>query len=799
MKFLSLLFSFMFFFNLHTFAQDACIGFEPQHIGSYSASTGISPGQTIFTTEGVDVSMQPMTYITGGTNFGNLDIYEPSWTGIGSSIVAYPSNVNMVFDFSNLPQQVSQVSFSFGDGGGEENISVNGSSVWIGDIENAPMNIAPNVTLQVNSFSTGTGIIGTAVFTGFIDELWIGGQEMEIDDICWQYAADNCIRFEGLVAGSQYNSSMYSPGDIFYTENDVPMSLEIFEWIGGGSGFDVLFVNNPSWLGLGFGNVVSPGNINVAFDFTQLPATPAYVKLEFADGGGHENIAVNGSPLFVGELSDLPNNYFPNVYASVLTTGTFTGILELTGEIHSLTIGGQEFELDNVCWEYASDYCIEFEGLTPDTYYGSSSGYTAGDVFYTEDGVPVSLESFSDSFGTYFFDTYVANPSFLGIGWGNVVFPSNVSLQFDFSGFPAGYVSALSFEFADGGGNENIAVNGETLYINELIDAPMNIASGVILSFMQVNGRGTAYLSGNIHTLLIGGQELEVDNFCFSPAIAPCPTPTNLQVAEATSTTALFTWDAVNGAIAYEFQGRKAGNANWGSATVNVPQAYNLGPHSPNEVYEWRVRTICGNETSEWSPIQTFVSPACVAPEIPTDLEAVFEPNGCGTLRLQWQAVDGATSYRLAGKRDNPNAAWQTWNITDNYREFSNIPNGNSYRWTVQAFCETEGSGWALPPQVFTFNSNCLGKTIGEDPFATSEKANISVYPNPAKNMVMVSSDLGNEVISVELFDIVGRQLLSEKGNDMLRLDIGHLEEGYYMLKINTALEQKTEKLFIQR
>jgi len=92
-----------------------------------------------------------------------------------------------------------------------------------------------------------------------------------------------------------------------------------------------------------------------------------------------------------------------------------------------------------------------------------------------------------------------------------------------------------------------------------------------------------------------------------------------------------------------------------------------------------------------------------------------------------------------------------------------------------------------------------LGKTIGEDPFATSEKANISVYPNPAKNMVMVSSDLGNEVISVELFDIVGRQLLSEKGNDMLRLDIGHLEEGYYMLKINTALEQKTEKLFIQR
>ena len=92
-----------------------------------------------------------------------------------------------------------------------------------------------------------------------------------------------------------------------------------------------------------------------------------------------------------------------------------------------------------------------------------------------------------------------------------------------------------------------------------------------------------------------------------------------------------------------------------------------------------------------------------------------------------------------------------------------------------------------------------MGKTIGEDPLATSAKARISVYPNPAKNMVMVSSDLGNEAISVELFDIVGRKLLSQKGNDVLRLDISHLKEGYYMLQINTALEQKTEKLFVQR
>ncbi|MGB1205945.1 MAG: T9SS type A sorting domain-containing protein [Chitinophagales bacterium] len=788
----------MFLITQNVVAQNGCIGFESSHIGYYGGSTGYTPGQTIFTTQGVDVSIQPMTYATGGTSFDALDIYTPSWTGIGADIVALPSNINMVFNFSSLPQQVSQVSFSFGDGGGQENISVNGNNVWIGDIENAPMNIAPNVTLQVSSFPTQTGIIGTAVFTGFIDELWIGGQEMEIDDICWNYAAENCIRFEGIATGD-YNSSAYSPGDVIYTENGVPMSLETFEWMSGGSGFYSLFINNPSWSGLGFGNVASPNNINVKFDFTQLPETPAYIKLEFADGGGHENIAVNGSPLYVGELTDLPSNYFPNVYASTVTTGLYSGILELTGDIHTLTIGGQELEMDNICWEYASDYCIEFEGLTPNDYYGGLSGQSVGDVFYMEDGVPVSLQNFTDNFGTLFYDAYVTNPSFLGIGWGNVVFPSNVSLQFDFSGLAGGYVSALSFEFADGGGNENIAVNGETLYINELIDAPMNIANGVTLSFMQVNGRGTAYLNGNIHTLLIGGQELEVDNFCFSPAVVSCATPTNLQVTEATSTTALFTWNAVNGAFAYDFQGRKVGSTNWGNATVSLPETYNLGPHSPNQAYEWRVRTVCGNGTSAWSPIQTFISPACVAPEMPMNLQAVFEPNGCNTLRLQWEAVAGATSYRLAGKKDNPNAAWKTWDLTDTYRDFNNIPTGNNYRWTVQAFCETEGSGWVSPTPVFTFNSNCLGKVTGEDPFATSEKANISVFPNPAKNIVTISSDLTNEDISVEVFDIIGRKVLSQKGNDMLRLDIGHLEEGYYMLQINTVLEQKTEKLFIQR
>ena len=101
---------------------------------------------------------------------------------------------------------------------------------------------------------------------------------------------------------------------------------------------------------------------------------------------------------------------------------------------------------------------------------------------------------------------------------GNYVFMGNLSLLLNFDA-AAGAVQEVCFDFTDGGGDENFAVNGSPVVITQAFSeiADLDIP-GVTISLTTVGSSlesGTVCISGNIESLLLGGQEFGVDNVCF--------------------------------------------------------------------------------------------------------------------------------------------------------------------------------------------------------------------------------------------------------------------------------------------
>ncbi len=122
--------------------------------------------------------------------------------------------MSVVFDFTSLPFQVSQVTFEFAEligNVGLENLQVNGESMFVGQLPNAPTDIAQGVTLTVEIVQRPNVISGTVTLAGPINSLLIGGQELWIDNVT--------ARSQAPASDIVINEILYDPNyDDFGTE-----------------------------------------------------------------------------------------------------------------------------------------------------------------------------------------------------------------------------------------------------------------------------------------------------------------------------------------------------------------------------------------------------------------------------------------------------------------------------------------------------------------------------------------------------------------------------------------------------
>lgn len=316
-----------------------------------------------------------------------------------------------------------------------------------------------------------------------------------------------CVEFESLNLGDQFGNGINSIGDEILVENNIRVSVEYFEYETSGGTFGLATVSDGS-SGINSSHDVFLSNINFKFDFSYFDEVPNYITFDFVDQGGHENLAVNGGTIYAGELANaaLPSG----VILFISGMGSYYRAT-LLGDISSLTVGGQEFSIDNICIDNVdvSTYCVDFETLSLGTNYGN--GYNAiGDVIFTEDEIPVSVEYFDWVGGGGTFGTCtVSNSS--GIGSGQDMMTNNINLGFDFTALPD-VPQLVTFDFADYGGFENMAVNGGTIYKGEIVSA--TVPAGISYTCLTVGNIGHGTLEGEISHLLFGGQEFFMDNIC---------------------------------------------------------------------------------------------------------------------------------------------------------------------------------------------------------------------------------------------------------------------------------------------
>lgn len=142
-------------------------------------------------------------------------------------------------------------------------------------------------------------------------------------------------------------------GDLAFSTNGIDAYVFNFGLLPAGLAFNRAFTN--------IAPVSLPGqslrmiNINLRFDLRNLAFTVKKVTLSYLDLGGHENLAVNASGLYRGQLAAAPA-VLGNANVTVTSAATpppvsgRTGTVTITGpDIDSFMIGGQEFWIDNVC------------------------------------------------------------------------------------------------------------------------------------------------------------------------------------------------------------------------------------------------------------------------------------------------------------------------------------------------------------------------------------------------------------------------------------------------------------------
>ena len=163
---------------------------------------------------------------------------------------------------------------------------------------------------------------------------------------------------------------------------------------------------------------------------------------------------------------------------------------------------------------------MNFESVPPGTSWGVQTGQQPGDTVLAEGGIIMSLETFV--LGPDETDFFRAQVPALQDPYADA-FPSQelaldtINALFDFTalGFD---VDFASLEFIDFGGLSNLSVNGAEVFIlDPFADAPQAVAPGVMATILDDARIEFQSVGTSIDRILVGGQELVIDNVTALP------------------------------------------------------------------------------------------------------------------------------------------------------------------------------------------------------------------------------------------------------------------------------------------
>jgi hypothetical protein len=217
-----------------------------------------------------------------------------------------------------------------------------------------------------------------------------------------------------------------------------------------------------------------------------------------------------------------------------------------------------------------------------------------------------------------------------------------------------------------------------------------------------------------------------------------CTTPTGLGSSNVNSSSATVSWSAAGGATSYLVEYKTAAATNWTTAATSVTgTSLNLTGLASSTTYDWRVRSNCGTQTSDFAQAQ-FVTTAPAPCNPPTGLSSSNISSTGAT--LSWAAVNGAVSYRVEYKTAAA-ANWTTaaTSTTSTRIGLSGLTASTNYDWRVQTNC-TDGQSNFVQAQFTTANAP-LTCTDDYEPNDISTQA-ATIFPgNEIQALICNSND----------------------------------------------------------
>ena len=239
------------------------------------------------------------------------------------------------------------------------------------------------------------------------------------------------------------------------------------------------------------------------------------------------------------------------------------------------------------------------------------------------------------------------------------------------------------------------------------------------------------------------------------------------------------------GTAPYTVQWKRLGTNNISTANTinNIPQG----------TYQLTITDVIGCTFTEIITLDCLTG--CYSP---INLTETIEPNGCNTLRLQWDAVPDAVGYQVAGKKAGTSNILY-WVVTDNFRDFAGVA-PNNYIWSVRTLCGLDDSPYQTP-KSFAFTSTCTNKNEQlADPFEATTTLSFDAYPNPAQNTVTITCDSFDNAknLTIAIADLAGRIVAKQKANGyQTEMDVTNLSNGTYFVTLQNGEYKAVSKLVI--
>jgi len=270
-----------------------------------------------------------------------------------------------------------------------------------------------------------------------------------------------------------------------------------------------------------------------------------------------------------------------------------------------------------------------------------------------------------------------------------------------------------------------------------------------------------------------------------------CPAPSNLQVSNITATSANLSWTPGGSESSWIVEHKAASASSWTTATVTTP-SHQITGLTALTAYDVRVKAVCGANDQSPYVSSTFntISGDTDPCDVPTGLHTTNVQNE--SIAIAWNTNNNASSWNIQYRPQG--GSYSSASSTTNSYTITGLTGLTTYQIQVQAVCaDGQTSDWCTAISAMTTN-------VGIDDYLSNS---ISLYPNPAKEVVYVQCTNNTQIDAIEVYDVYGkvvRTAVETRHGTSLQtsINVSDLADGMYFVRVTTEKGAVT-KTFVKK